>query len=218
MPVPRLRAIKTLGITPTRASAHLCRCGVPAASVPRRCPPAFLRCRCLTRGHGHPKASHLGLSGGCHPTWHLQPPATASLWLPGPGKAVSREVSACLKTCCLWLAMSSLMQDLPTLSPVPKAAWPPAAWVLQMPSGHLGVARDAKKWRKGKKMHLGLHFNPCKSSTCCLCRRAQPNLRGCCGVGARGNGGRGTLHPSVRYPLAASCSPSLRQPQLPSTA
>lgn len=70
IPVPRLRAIKTLGITPTRASAHRRRCGVPAASVPRRCPPAFLRSRCLTRGHGHPKASHLGLSGGCHPTWH----------------------------------------------------------------------------------------------------------------------------------------------------
>lgn len=105
-----------------------------------------------------PKSKSFRAVGWLPPNLALQPPATASLWLPGPGKAVSREVSACLKTCCLWLAVSSLMQDLPTLSPVPKAAWPPAAWVLQMPSGHLRVARDAKKWRKGKKNAFGASF------------------------------------------------------------
>lgn len=136
LPALWLRATQTPA-SPPRASACLCRCGVPAAPVPMHCPPAFPRCRCLTQGHDHPKASPFGLAGGCHPTWHRRHlqrhqrhfPMAAGAW-----KGFQRGFNL------PQTLLPAVNCELPGAGPpctvcIPKAAWPPAVDALGVPRG-----------------------------------------------------------------------------------
>lgn len=163
--------------------------------MPRHCPPAFPRCKFPISGTRPPKSKSFRAVRWLLPDLGPRPPVTASLWLPGPGKAVSREVSTYLKICCL-------MQDVPTLSLSPRQPGHLLPGAVDAVGAPRGCKRCLKRG-KGKMRFLpGLHFSCCKSSTRSLFRRARPNLQGYCGAGAWDNGG-----PGPHTPLSVTCWP-----------
>lgn len=96
--------------------------------MPRHCPSAFPRDRCLAQGQGHPN----GLLGVCHQAGTAAT-CNSILVAAGLGEAVPKEVSTGLKTC------------LPDAGP-PHTI--PSAQVLWLPLGHL---EDAKKKSRKEK-------------------------------------------------------------------
>lgn len=105
--------------------------------------------------------------------------------------------------------VSRELPDLPIPSLSARQPSHPLPGCCGCPRGTSGLQEVPKNRGKGK-MHFGLHFNSCKSSSYSLSLQETS--------GGLDDGGHGTLPPSFSYLLSTFSSPSLRPPRLPTAA